>query len=80
MSADASAVASRYLPAALSAALASGLFAIPFRQPGEAASEDEDVAGHRVVFQRRLHLCGQTIEEVAHVIDTGNQPDFGPRG
>lgn len=42
-----------------------------------AAPEDEDMAGHRIVFQHRLHLCGETIEAVAHVGDTGNQPDFG---
>lgn len=42
-----------------------------------AAPEDEDMAGHRVIFQHRLHLCGETIEAVAHVGDTGNQPDFG---
>ena len=41
-----------------------------------AAPEDEDVAGHRVIFQRCLHLCGETIEAVAHIGDTGNQPDF----
>ncbi len=35
------------------------------------------MAGHRVIFQHRLHLCGETIEAVAHVGDTGNQPDFG---
>lgn len=39
--------------------------------------EDEDVAGHRVIFQRRLHLYGETIEAVAHVGDAGNEPDFG---
>lgn len=32
---------------------------------------------YRVIFQHRLHLCGETIEAVAHVGDTGNQPDFG---
>ena len=45
-----------------------------------AAPEDEDVAGHRVIFQRCLHLCGETIEAVAHIGDTGNQPDFVPAG
>lgn len=34
------------------------------------------MAGHRVIFQRCLHLCGETIEAVAHIGDTGNQPDF----
>ncbi len=43
------------------------------------APEDEDVAGHRIVFQRRLYLRGQTIEAVAHVVDTGNQSDFSLR-
>ncbi len=41
-----------------------------------ASPEDEDVAGHRVIFQRGLHLCGEAIEAVAHIGDTGNQPDF----
>jgi hypothetical protein len=41
-----------------------------------AAPEDEDLAGHRVVFQCRLHFCRQPVEAVAHVGDTGNQPDF----
>ena len=44
---------------------------------GKGYPEDEDMAGHRVIFQHRLHLCGETIEAVAHVGDTGNQPDFG---
>lgn len=42
-----------------------------------ASPEDEDVAGHRVIFQRRLYLCGEAIEAVAHVGDAGNEPDFG---
>ena len=45
-----------------------------------ASPEDEDVAGHRVIFQRGLHLCGEAIEAVAHIGDTGNQPDFVPAG
>lgn len=50
----------------------SSLTWLPLRPP-----EDEDMAEHRIVFQRRLYLCGETIEAVAHVGDTGNQPDFG---
>ena len=32
---------------------------------------------YAVENKRRLHLCGETIEAVAHVGDAGNQPDFG---
>lgn len=43
-----------------------------------ATPEDEDVAGHRIVFQRRLYFCGKTVEAISHISGTGNQPDFGP--
>jgi hypothetical protein len=41
----------------------------PFYLTAAVSPEDEDVAGYRVIFQRRLHFCGETIEAVAHVGD-----------
>lgn len=49
-----------------------------FNLTAAAAPENEDMPGHRIVFQRRLYLCGQAVEAISHIGDTGNQPDFGP--
>ena len=35
-----------------------------FNLTAAAALEDEDMAGHRFVFQRRLHFCSQPVEAV----------------
>jgi len=43
-------------------------------------AEDKDVTGHRVIFECSLDFCAQAIEAVAHVGDTGNQPDFCASG
>ncbi len=49
------------------------------RQSGRAATpEDEDMTGHRIVFQCLLCFFIQTIEAVAYIGDTGNQPYFVP--
>ena len=37
------------------------------RWSAAATLEDEDMAEHRIVFQRRLYLCGKAVEAVAHI-------------
>lgn len=41
-----------------------------------ASPENEDVAGHRIIFQRGLHFGRQAIEAISHVGDTCHQPDL----
>lgn len=36
------------------------------------------MAGHGIVFQRRLYFRSQAVEAISHIGDTGNQPNFGP--
>ena len=53
----------------------------PKRQQQAAAAkapENENMAGHGIVFQRRLYFRSQAVEAISHIGDTGNQPNFGP--
>ncbi len=41
---------------------------------------NENMAGHGIVFQRRLVSQRRPVEAISHIGDTGNQPNFGPEG
>jgi len=49
-----------------------------FNLTAAAAPENENMAGHGIVFQRRLYFRSQAVEAISHIGDTGNQPNFGP--
>ena len=36
------------------------------------------MAGHGIVFQRRLYFRSRAVEAISHISDIGNQPNFGP--
>jgi hypothetical protein len=38
------------------------------------------MAGHRFVFQRRLHFCSQPVEAVSHIGNTGTSQILVPVG
>lgn len=48
-----------------------------FHHFATAAPEDEDMPGERVIFQRVLHLRGQTVEATTHIGDASDDPDSG---
>ena len=38
------------------------------------------MAGHGIVFQRRLYFRSRAVGSHSHIGDTGNQPNFVPEG